>query len=133
MPGSQMPDSSKGFRSLLIDSKSTRASTACRGVIAARRPISSGVPPNPARSRRWVARSPFQSAAAMGERSLAHSAGAPEETVRVATAIVNEDAASTMHQERERIGRRRRVVGMVLLWNLPDSVDYTPWALRAVA
>src|SRR5207247_11206319 len=56
----------------------------------------------------------------MGERSLAHSAGASEETVRVAAAIVNAAAASTMHQERERIGRRRRVVGMVLLWNLPE-------------
>jgi hypothetical protein len=32
-----------------------RASTACRGDIAARRAISSGVPPNPARSRRWAA------------------------------------------------------------------------------
>jgi hypothetical protein len=32
-----------------------------------------------------------------------------------------------MHQERERIGRRRRVVGMALLFKkLLESPDYTP-------
>src|SRR6267378_6223237 len=53
----------------------------------------------------------------MGERSFAHSrdAGPAEATVRVATTLVNAAPARTMHQERERIGRRRRVVGMALL------------------
>ncbi len=38
--GSQMPDSSNGLRLPGIDSKSTSESTACRGVIAARRTMS---------------------------------------------------------------------------------------------
>jgi hypothetical protein len=34
-----------------------------------------------------------------------------------------------MHQEREWIGRRRRVVGMALLWKLLESPNYTPLQL----
>src|SRR5215470_15367824 len=45
------------------------------GFMAASRAMSSGVPPNPARSSRCAARSKLQSEAVIGARSSAHCAG----------------------------------------------------------
>ena len=50
-------------------------STACAGVIEARRSISRGVAPKPARSMRCAARAALQSEAASGERSSTHPCG----------------------------------------------------------
>ena len=105
-PGSQMPDSSNGFRSWVDRLVVHQPVHRLRGRHRGQRSISRGVAPKPARSSRCAARAAFQSEAAIGERSSTHPCGpAPGESLVVADTRSAYTVSGTM---RAIAARRRR-------------------------